>query len=144
MTKLKYATYKGLCRGIDEYMYFHTEKRLQNRLNALISMEYRARPLRNFYYFHCLLDSRKIIAESIYKPFKLEFVCPNRFETLEQLNIQLFDALVELSMTTRNTRYEAPVGYRNIILAERTLDHETKRDTATGGSMIVSHHMPSR
>lgn len=39
----KYATYEELCQGIDEYMYFYNEKRLQKRLNGLSPMEYRAK-----------------------------------------------------------------------------------------------------
>lgn len=31
------------------------------------------------------------VAESTYKSFKKEFVYPNNFQTLEQLNVQLFD-----------------------------------------------------
>jgi transposase InsO family protein len=74
------------------------------------------------------------VAESTYKSLKVEFVYPNHFKTLEQLNIQLFDYVhwwnyLRLHGTLG---YETPIGYRNVRLAKRTLDNETERDTVTG------------
>ncbi len=65
-------------------------------------------------------------AESTYKSLKVEFVYQYTFETLQQLDLELFDYVnwwnhLRLHGTLG---YETPVGYRNQRLAQRILDNE--------------------
>lgn len=73
------------------------------------------------------------VAESTYKSVKVEFVYPNSFETLQQLELELFDYVhwwnhLRLHGTLG---YETPIHYRYLRLAERTLDNE--HDCGSGG-----------
>ena len=66
------------------------------------------------------------VAESTYKSLKVEFVYQYTFETLQQLDLELFDYVnwwnhLRLHGTLG---YETPVGYRNQRLAQRILDNE--------------------
>ncbi len=70
------------------------------------------------------------VAESTYKSVKIEFVYPQHFETLEQLELELFDYVhwwnhLRLHGTLG---YETPIQFRYQRLAERTLDHEQGHD----------------
>ena len=63
------------------------------------------------------------VAESTYKSLKVEFVYQYTFETLQQLDLELFDYVnwwnhLRLHGTLG---YETPVGYRNQRLAQRIL-----------------------
>ncbi len=66
------------------------------------------------------------VAESTYKSLKVEFVYQYTFETLQELDLELFDYVnwwnhLRLHGTLG---YETPVGYRNQKLAQRILDNE--------------------
>ncbi|EGO8928668.1 IS3 family transposase, partial [Enterococcus faecalis] len=63
---------------------------------------------------------------STYKSLKVEFVYQYTFETLQQLDLELFNYVnwwnhLRLHGTLG---YETPVGYRNQRLAQRILDNE--------------------
>jgi len=72
------------------------------------------------------------VAESTYKSTKTEFIYPNKFETLEELEIQLFDYVHWWNYLRihGSLDYETPIAYRQTRLAKRTLDNEGERDTA--------------
>ncbi|MCB5955604.1 IS3 family transposase, partial [Enterococcus sp. CWB-B31] len=71
------------------------------------------------------------VAESTYKSMKVEFVRQHRFESLHQLELELFDYVhwwnhLRLHGTLG---YETPIGYRNQRLAKRILDEELGYDS---------------
>jgi len=72
------------------------------------------------------------VAESTYKSTKIEFVYPNKFDTLEQLEIQLFDYVHWWNHLRLHGSlgYETPIAYRLARLAKRTLDNERECDIA--------------
>lgn len=67
------------------------------------------------------------VAESTYKSFKVEFVYPTKFETLAELQLQVFDYVNWWNHLRIHGAlgYETPVGYRNLRLAQPPLDNET-------------------
>ena len=71
------------------------------------------------------------VAESTYKSTKVEFVYPNKFETLKELKVQLFDYVHWWNHLRLHGSlgYETPIAYRYTRLAERTLDNELGHDT---------------
>ena len=60
----RYETFEDLTKAIDEYIYFYNHERYQEKLNGLSPVEYRLKPLRYFYYFHCLLDRGQFISRA--------------------------------------------------------------------------------
>lgn len=71
------------------------------------------------------------VAESTYKSVKVEFVHQYQFETLDQLQRELFDYVhwwnhLRLHGTLG---YQTPITFRRQRLAERTLDNERGNDT---------------
>lgn len=71
------------------------------------------------------------VAESTYKSVKIELVYPKQFETLKELELELFDYVhwwnhLRLHGTLG---YETPIHFRNQRLAQRTLDNEQGHDS---------------
>ena len=71
------------------------------------------------------------VAESTYKSVKIEFVYPQQFETLKELELELFDYVhwwnhLRLHGTLL---YETPIHFRYQRLAQRTLDNEHGHDS---------------
>lgn len=66
------------------------------------------------------------VAESTYKSFKVEFVYPNKFETLAELQLKVFDYVNWWNHLRihGSLGYETPVGYRNLRLAQPHLGNE--------------------
>ncbi|WP_106396145.1 IS3 family transposase [Enterococcus timonensis] len=79
------------------------------------------------------------VAESTYKSVKVEFVHQFRFESLEQLELELFDYVnwwnhLRLHGTLG---YETPIGFRYQRLAKRTLDNERGYDTPSEAASFI-------
>lgn len=76
------------------------------------------------------------VAESTYKSTKVEFVYPNTFATLEELDIHLFDYVHWWNYLRLHGSlgYETPIAYRYARLAKRTLDNELGCDTNKGAA----------
>lgn len=71
------------------------------------------------------------VAESTYKSAKVEFIYPNTFKTLQQLEVQLFDYVHWWNYLRLHGSlgYETPIAYRNMRLAKQLLDNEHEGDT---------------
>lgn len=71
------------------------------------------------------------VAESTYKSTKVEFVYPNKFRNLQELETQLFDYVNWWNHLRLHGSlgYETPISYRNTKLAKRILDDEPGHDT---------------
>ncbi|EAE8345765.1 hypothetical protein BOQ23_02290 [Listeria monocytogenes] len=52
-----------------------------------------------------------VVAESTYKSFKKEFVYPNQFQTLEQLQVQLFDYM----NWWNHIRFHGTLNYQSLV-----------------------------
>lgn len=76
------------------------------------------------------------VAESTYKSTKVEFIYPNTFQTLQELDIQLFDYVHWWNHLRLHGSlgYETPIAYRNKRLAKRILDNEHGYDTDMGAA----------
>ncbi|WP_236671811.1 IS3 family transposase [Enterococcus sp. BWB1-3] len=74
------------------------------------------------------------VAESTYKSTKVEFIYPNMFRSLQELDIQLVDYVHWWNHLRLHGSlgYETPIAYRNKRLAKRILDNEHGCDTDMG------------
>lgn len=80
------------------------------------------------------------VAESTYKSTKVEFVYPNTFETLHELEVQLFDYVHWWNYLRihGSLGYETPIAYRHARLAKRNLDNELGCDTGEGAAYVFN------
>ena len=69
-----------------------------------------------------------VVAESTYKSVKIEFIYQQQFETLKQLEVELFDYVNWWNHCTLG--YETPIRMRNERLAQRILDNEHGYDNS--------------
>lgn len=76
------------------------------------------------------------VAESTYKSFKAEFIYPNRFETLKELSVALYDYVHWWNHFRLHgaLNYLTPLGVRGQRLAIASLDDESNCET---GKIVV-------
>ena len=118
------SAFQTISHPLTEVKIFHTDrgKEFDNKLIDTILETFDIE--RSLSKKGCPYDNA--VAESTYKSFKVEFVYPNTFDTLNQLKLQLFDYVNWWNYLRLHGSlgYETPIGIRNLRLAERILDNE--------------------
>ncbi len=114
--KLVYKAFATVKYKLDDINIFHTDRGNEFKNNIIDGLIDTFNIKRSLSKKGCPYDNA--VAEATFKVFKTEFVYPNTFETLEQLNLELFDYVNWYNNLRIHSslNYLAPIEYKGKLL----------------------------
>lgn len=116
--KLVYKAFTTVKNNLDNINIFHTDRGNEFKNNVIDGLIDTFNIKRSLSKKGCPYDNA--VAEATFKVFKTEFAYPNNFETLEQLNLELFDYVHWYNNLRIHSslNYLTPVEYKEKLLSE--------------------------